>query len=229
MCDDLRKRKGALIFGHASVTFRCQRFSASARGVGERPALHSGGGRHRSCVVHLLRHSHHRVGTGWDQRRVEEPASLHGDLDVTRVPAILHQQEEQAQQAKPDEDEASLWRTPRSGWCSTGPSRYATRRSYKAVYRPAVLRANRLTPDREAVPAAVVPVSALHVRELVPRCAHPAYRHRGAYGAPGRQDDADCLRAPDQHYDHTGNMAALGSLAAPLQKPNYGNVIPLHG
>lgn len=29
--------------------------------------------------------------------------------------------------------------------------------------------------------------------------------------------------------DHTGNMAALGSLAAPLQKPNYGNVIPLHG
>ncbi len=33
MGDDLRKRKGALIFGHASVTFRCQRFSASnARG-----------------------------------------------------------------------------------------------------------------------------------------------------------------------------------------------------
>lgn len=29
--------------------------------------------------------------------------------------------------------------------------------------------------------------------------------------------------------DHTGNMAALGALAAPAQNPNYGNVIPLHG
>jgi hypothetical protein len=29
--------------------------------------------------------------------------------------------------------------------------------------------------------------------------------------------------------DHTGNMAALGALAAPAQKSDYGNVIPLHG
>ncbi|UQX10777.1 integrase [Candidatus Mycobacterium methanotrophicum] len=29
--------------------------------------------------------------------------------------------------------------------------------------------------------------------------------------------------------DHTGNMAALGALAALAQTPRYGNVIPLHG
>nr|WP_313777143.1 hypothetical protein [Mycobacterium sp.] len=29
--------------------------------------------------------------------------------------------------------------------------------------------------------------------------------------------------------DHTGNMAALGALSAPVQAPSYGKVIPLHG
>lgn len=29
--------------------------------------------------------------------------------------------------------------------------------------------------------------------------------------------------------DHTGNMAALGALAATAQNPNYSNLIPLHG
>ncbi len=28
--------------------------------------------------------------------------------------------------------------------------------------------------------------------------------------------------------DHTGNMAALGALAAPAQNPSCNNVIPLH-
>ncbi|MDA3638932.1 integrase [Mycobacterium xenopi] len=29
--------------------------------------------------------------------------------------------------------------------------------------------------------------------------------------------------------DHSGNMAALGALAARAQNPDYGNVIPLRG
>jgi hypothetical protein len=29
--------------------------------------------------------------------------------------------------------------------------------------------------------------------------------------------------------DHTVNMASLGALATPVEKSDYGNVIPLHG
>lgn len=49
------------------------------------------------------------------------------------------------------------------------------------------------------VPLGAVALAAPHVRQLVSRGGHPAHRHRGAYGSPRREDDADRLRAPDQH------------------------------
>ena len=92
----------------------------------------------------------------------------------------------------------SPWRTRRSGWCSTGLSRCATRRST----RPSTAQ-RCCAPTGSRRPRSwtrtSLPLVAPHVRELVPRGGHPAYRHRGAHGAPGRQDDPHRLRPPDQH------------------------------
>jgi hypothetical protein len=63
----------------------------------------------------------------------------------------------------------------------------------------------------------------------VPRGGHPAYRHRRAHGSSRRQTTLTVYAHLINTDDHTGNMAALGALAAPVQNTNYGNVIPLCG
>lgn len=109
----------------------------------------------------------------------------------------------------------------------TQPLRHAT--FYKAVYRPAVLRANRLTPT-----AKVDPEQSFHSlrHTYASLCLAAGIRPIDIAELMGHRDVKTTLTVYAHLIntdDHSGNMAALGALAAPAQNPNYGNVIPLHG
>jgi integrase len=99
---------------------------------------------------------------------------------------------------------------------------------YKAVYRPAVLRANTLTPTAkldadQSFHSLRHTYASLCVAALIPPAAIAELMcHR----------DVKTTLTVYAHLinidDHAGNMAALGALAAP--KPTYtGNVVPLVG
>ncbi|MGV7698398.1 tyrosine-type recombinase/integrase [Mycobacterium kansasii] len=108
----------------------------------------------------------------------------------------------------------------------TQPLRHAT--FYKAVYRPAVLRANRLTPT-----AKLDPDQSFHSlrHTYASLCLAAGIRPIDIAELMGHRDVKTTLTVYAHLIntdDHTGNMAALGALAAP--KPSYGgNVVPLHG
>lgn len=110
----------------------------------------------------------------------------------------------------------------------TTPLRHAT--FYKAVYRPAVLRANRLTPA-----AKLDPDQSFHSlrHTYASLCLAAGIRPIDIAALMGHRDVKTTLTVYAHLIntdDHTGNMAALGALSAPAAKPSYGaNVIPLHG
>lgn len=110
----------------------------------------------------------------------------------------------------------------------TTPLRHAT--FYKAVYRPAVLRANRLTPTAKLDPAQSFH-SLRHTYASL--CLAAGIRPIDIAELMGHRDVKTTLTVYAHLIntdDHTGNMAALGALSAPAAKPSYGaNVIPLHG
>jgi integrase len=107
------------------------------------------------------------------------------------------------------------------------PLRHAT--FYKSVYRPAVLRANRLTPT-----AKVDPDQSFHSlrHTYASLCLAAGIRPIDIAALMGHRDVKTTLTVYAHLIntdDHSGNMAALGALSAPTQNPSYGNVIPLHG
>jgi integrase len=109
----------------------------------------------------------------------------------------------------------------------TTPLRHAT--FYKAVYRPAVLRANRLTPTAKLDPA-----QSFHSlrHSYASLCLAAGIRPIDIAELMGHRDVKTTLTVYAHLIntdDHSGNMAALGALSAPVQSPSYGNVIPLHG
>lgn len=107
------------------------------------------------------------------------------------------------------------------------PLRHAT--FYKAVYRPAVPRANRLTPTAK-LDANQSFHSLRHTYASL--CLAAGIRPIDIAELMGHRDVKTTLTVYVHLIntdDHTGNMAALGALSAPVQKANYGNVIPLHG
>ncbi|BCO38052.1 site-specific integrase [Mycobacterium heckeshornense] len=110
----------------------------------------------------------------------------------------------------------------------TSPLRHAT--FYKAVYRPAVLRANRLTPTAKLDPAQLFH-SLRHTYASL--CLAAGIRPIDIAELMGHRDVKTTLTVYAHLIntdDHTGNMAALGALTAPAATPEYGaNVIPLHG
>jgi integrase len=107
----------------------------------------------------------------------------------------------------------------------TQPLRHAT--FYKAVYRPAVLRANRLSPT-----AKLSPDQSFHSlrHTYASLCLAAGIRPIDIAALMGHRDVKTTLTVYAHLIntdDHTGNMAALGALAAPVTVPS--NVIPLHG
>lgn len=106
----------------------------------------------------------------------------------------------------------------------TQPLRHAT--LYKAVYRPAVLRANRLTPSVKLSPAQSFH-SLRHTHASL--CLAAGIRPIDIAELMGHRDVKTTLTVYAHLIntdDHTGNMAALGTLAAP--SPAYiGNVVAL--
>lgn len=106
------------------------------------------------------------------------------------------------------------------------PLRHAT--FYKAVYRPAVLRANRLTPT-----AKLSPTQSFHScrHTYASLCLAAGIRPIDIAALMGHRDVKTTLTVYAHLIntdDHTANMAALAGLATP--KPTYGgNVVPLHG
>ncbi|MEZ0354097.1 tyrosine-type recombinase/integrase [Mycobacterium sp. pR1184] len=100
---------------------------------------------------------------------------------------------------------------------------------YKAVYRPAVLRANRLTPTAK-LSADQSFHSLRHTYASL--CLAAGIRPIDIAELMGHRDVKTTLTVYAHLIntdDHTGNMAALGALATPAPTPSYGNVIPLHG
>uniref|UniRef100_UPI000C25F7CC tyrosine-type recombinase/integrase n=1 Tax=Mycobacteroides abscessus TaxID=36809 RepID=UPI000C25F7CC len=108
----------------------------------------------------------------------------------------------------------------------TTPLRHAT--FYKSVYRPAVLRANRLTPS-----AKLDPNQSFHSlrHTYASLCLAAGIRPIDIAELMGHRDVKTTLTVYAHLIntdDHTGNMAALGALAAPAQKTSYGsNVVVL--
>ncbi|TAM64202.1 MAG: hypothetical protein EPN51_24985 [Mycobacterium sp.] len=107
----------------------------------------------------------------------------------------------------------------------TQPLRHAT--FYKAVYRPAVLRANGLTPT-----AKLSPDQSFHClrHSYASLCLAAGIRPIDIAELMGHRDVKTTLTVYAHLIntdDHSGNMAALGALAAPVAVPS--NVIPLHG
>lgn len=106
----------------------------------------------------------------------------------------------------------------------TQPLRHAT--FYKAVHRPAVLRANRLTPT-----AKLDPNQSFHSlrHTYASFCLAAGIRPIDIAELMGHRDVKTTLSVYAHLIntdDHTGNMAALGALATPAYG---GNVIPLTG
>jgi integrase len=110
----------------------------------------------------------------------------------------------------------------------TQPLRHAT--FYKAVYRPAVLRANKLTPT-----AKLDPDQSFHSlrHTYASLCLAAGIRPIDIAALMGHRDVKTTLTVYAHLIntdDHTGNMAALGALATPAATPTYGgNVIRLRG
>jgi integrase len=110
----------------------------------------------------------------------------------------------------------------------TQPLRHAT--FYKSVYRPAVLRANRLSPT-----AKLSPDQSFHSlrHTYASLCLAAGIRPIDIAALMGHRDVKTTLTVYAHLIntdDHTGNMAALGALATPAATPTYGgNVIQLHG
>jgi integrase len=109
----------------------------------------------------------------------------------------------------------------------TTPLRHAT--FYKSVYRPAVLRANRLTPT-----AKIDPDQSFHSlrHTYASLCLAAGIRPIDIAALMGHRDVKTTLTVYAHLIntdDHSSNMAALGALSAPVQNLTYGNVIPLHG
>lgn len=104
----------------------------------------------------------------------------------------------------------------------TSPLRHAT--FYKSVYRPAVLRANRLTPTAKLSPAQSFH-SLRHTYASL--CLAAGIRPIDIAELMGHRDVKTTLTVYAHLIntdDHTGNMAALGALG--IAKP-AGNVLPL--
>jgi integrase len=100
---------------------------------------------------------------------------------------------------------------------------------YKAVYQPAVLRANRLA-GRAVLPPALTFHAFRH--SYASRCVAAGIRPIDIAELMGHRDVKTTLTVYAHLIntdDHTSNMAALGALSAPAQKHSYGKVIPLHG
>jgi integrase len=101
---------------------------------------------------------------------------------------------------------------------------------YKAVYRPSVLRANRLTPT-----AKLSPDQSFHSlrHTYASLCLAADIRPIDIAELMGHRDVKTTLTVYAHLIntdDHTGNMAALGALAALKAKPSYGgNVVSLWG
>jgi integrase len=107
----------------------------------------------------------------------------------------------------------------------TQPLRHAT--FYKAVYRPAVLRANRVTPT-----AKLSPDQSFHSlrQSYASLCLAAGIRPIDIAELMGHRDVKTTLTVYAHLIntdDHTGNMAALSALATPTTKAD--NVILLHG
>jgi integrase len=109
----------------------------------------------------------------------------------------------------------------------TQPLRHAT--FYKSVYRPAVLRANRLSPA-----AKLSPDQSFHSlrHTYASLCLAAGIRPIDIAELMGHRDVKTTLTVYAHLIntdDHTGNMAALGALATPTATPSCGgNVVPLH-
>ena len=92
----------------------------------------------------------------------------------------------------------SPWRTRRSGWCSTGPSRCATRRSTRPSTGQRCCGPTG-DADRQAATAPVVPRAPPHVRESVRRGGDQARRSSAAAWATptyGRRWTCTCTCSP---------------------------------
>jgi integrase len=100
---------------------------------------------------------------------------------------------------------------------------------YKAVYRPAVLRANRLSPT-----AKLDPDQSFHSlrHTYASLCLAAGIRPIDIAELMGHRDVKATLTVYAHLIntdDHTGNMAALGALATPVRTPGYSNVVALRG
>jgi len=74
------------------------------------------------------------------------------------------------------------------------PLRHAT--WYKAVYRPAVLRAKQLAPTAKTDAWAEVPLASPHLREPVRRRGNTGLRHQPLHGPFKADHDSQYLCAP---------------------------------
>jgi integrase len=108
----------------------------------------------------------------------------------------------------------------------SAPNRHQT--FYKAIYRPAVLRANRLTPT-----AKLPPTQSFHSlrHTYASLCVAAGIKPIDIAELMGHRDVKTTLTVYAHLIntdDHAGNMAALGARAAE-PKPKGGNVIALRG
>jgi len=109
----------------------------------------------------------------------------------------------------------------------TQPLRHPT--FYKAVFRPAVLRANRLTPATK-----LSPTQSFHSlrHSYASFCIAAGIRPIDIAELMGHRDVKTTLTVYAHLIntdDHAGNMAALGALGTSPTPSYSGNVIPLHG
>jgi integrase len=99
---------------------------------------------------------------------------------------------------------------------------------YKAVFRPAVLRANRLSRTAKLEPAQSFHSLRHSYASLSIAAGIKPAKLSGRMGHANIRTTLDVYVHLFPDDDATEDMAALGALAAP--KPNYtGNVVPLHG
>ena len=106
------------------------------------------------------------------------------------------------------------------------PYRHAT--FYKAVFRPAVVRANRAAPATAALPGGVVFHSLRHTYASL--CVAAGLDYMAVCRFMGHSKPTTTLAIYTHLFDtddHADAMAALGAMAT---TPSYGtNVVPLHG
>ena len=117
--------------------------------------------------------------------------------------------------------------TPRSGWCSTGPRRYGTRRSTRPSTDPRCCGPTGLRRPRSYRRSCRSTRSATRTRACASRRDRPD-RHRGVHGPPNVKTTLTVYAHLINTDDHADTWRRSARWTWPM--PTHGgNVIPMHG